>query len=379
MKKLYIMGCGYEGLKLFYRLKKEGYEIEGFLDNYQEGELFGEKIMHLTDLLQVVNLEEICILISSEKYYLEMKEQLIGVGLTEFIHFLKGAALGKKVAVIIGNCYVNPIVKYLESNVHFREEYFFYHKISLVDRAIEYELDQAVLENSQLCLYQDLKEDNPYGIAFSRRNIESFLLEQCKRIVFPNLVGMGKMLFIQGSVNDERNIGYGQKYGLFPYRDEVIDGLVNKGMGTEEVIKYIREKNFYTKNEIEQNFDIVVEKFVQREKNWDIKIIDYILETYKEEPAFYDVKHPSDKIMRKISVDILRMLGIDECDFLVEKEELSAYEMPVYKEVAEALDLKYWKQDAEIRQNSFQKLSPGMDWKEYVREYIFWCFERWNK
>ena len=379
MKKLYIMGCGYEGLKLFYRLKKEGYEIEGFLDNYKKGELFGKKIIHLTDILQATNPEEMLILISSEKYYLEIKAQLKNMGLMEFEHFLKGGAFGKKIAVIIGNCYVNPIATYLESNVHFHEEYFLYQKISLVDKTMKYELDKAVLENCHLCMYQDLKEDNPYGITFSKGNIERLLLEQCKKIVFPNLVGMGKMLFIQGSVNDERNVGYGQRYGLFPYRDEVIDDLVDKGLATEEIIKYIDEKEIYTKNEIQQNFDTVVEKFVQREKYWDIKIIDYILEIYKEEIAFYDVKHPSDKIMRKITEEILKILGIRRCDLQLERVELSEYEMPIYKEVAEALELNYWKCDYELRQASQAKLSKVMDWKEYVREYIFWCFERWNR
>ena len=81
--------------------------------------------------------------------------------------------------------------------------------------------------------------------------------------------------------------------------------------------------------------------------------------------------HPTNVILRKYSIDILKKLGIDDENIHTEVE-LDAYEMPIYPSIKKILGLRWDKEN--IRQcKSAKRMRDTMNLEEYIYEYLWWC------
>jgi len=158
---------------------------------------------------------------------------------------------------------------------------------------------------------------------------------------------------------------------MFECKDIVIDKLISDGMSVEEIQNYIKHRLVFSKEEVVENFNYIIEKFKLREKNCDVKITDFILENYKNYQMFYDLYHASAKVISEMTRRILIELGIENTKLSEQEFEYSGGEMPIYKDIAKALNLKYWSEDGEIRKKSYRKYTDVMNLDEYIKEYIF--------
>lgn len=115
-----------------------------------------------------------------------------------------------------------------------------------------------------------------------------------------------------------------------------------------------------------------MEKIIQSEEKWDIKISDYILDNYKTEKIFFDTRHPTNFVLEEI---VRRLLDFLEMNASIEHadDEISEEEVPVYPCVKKALGLEW--DIRNIRNNAEHRLTSGrMDMAKYVQEYIYWNY-----
>lgn len=159
---------------------------------------------------------------------------------------------------------------------------------------------------------------------------------------------------------------------MFPHGDIVIDECIKRGMSVDEIIAYVKSDSIFSKEAILQNFAEYMEKIKKREEAWDIKIYDYIVLNYKKTKLFYDVGHPTNIIMKKISNEILAMLGMELCDREIDTQ-MDIHETPVYPAVKKCLNLE-WTEGYIRESNLAKKASVRMDLDEYVRLYVWWCY-----
>ena len=370
-KKLALFGCGFEGEKIYYQLMRRGLRFERIYDNYKTGHFYGNDILRIQEDCSV--LKDMYILVSSSVYYDEIKKQLEGYGLKEFEDFIIGASYDKKLAVVNGNCYRQIICHFLNSSKQFKKKYYIYDTRPVFEIGEE-GLRDDLLQQCDLFIHQDIRENNLYGYRVSDNYAKSLLKEECIDITIPNLVGMGMAFFIQncdncyeGNIHDRNKL----PFGMFPYGDKVIDRMLEEGKDLGKIISSIKSGKVFDKKFIQENFDQVILKFIEREKNWDVKIMDYILDNYKEVKMFYDIKHPTNIVIYQIVKRLLEHMGMQGDDISC-PINLGGYETPIYPEVKEVLGLNYGGTDEILRTDTFCKLTDYMDIDEYVRQYIFW-------
>lgn len=196
-----------------------------------------------------------------------------------------------------------------------------------------------------------------------------------KEIIIPHLFGFGKAFFPQSDWNKRNEkINNGRdRNGMFPHADTVIDECVKQKKTIEEIIDYCKSDSALDKEFIIKNFKIYMKKIKEREEFWNIKIYDFIVENYRNEKLFYDVGHPTNIIMEKISMDILYELGIYG-EPIYTKIQMDDHENPVYPSVRHTLNL-YWKEEELRKSPTARRMCSRMDFEEYIKEYLQWSYK----
>ena len=375
-RKTAILGCGMEGSALYYRMRMAKVFPDFFVDNYRTELFWGHHVNTLSDILSQD--ETPFYYISSEKYYPELKKQLLAHGLREFYDFCKGAAFNKKLVYINANCYAFMLQEGLNSVAEFNEKYYIYYATPFYLEPDEFSNDEY-LKNCDVYIHQDVRRENPIGEKFSDEYTRKRISNKCKEIVVPNLVGMGKLYFQQAYyMEDDKNKEAGSMFGVFPQGDKALDELYKEIGDVTETIEKWNSTSFFTPEEILNTANEVIKKYKKREENWDVRIVDYIEENYKTRRMFYDLYHPSNEVYEVIVRGILSELGIEDRGIAFDKSQ-NEYELPIYPEVAETLGLTFWEKEATIRRGSVFKFINNMDSKEWAREYLCWCYVRHNK
>lgn len=360
-KRIAILGGGTEGERFFYYLRERSYIVSKVFDNYKVGSFHGFEIEKVPNDQKKY---DYFYLITSEKYYKEIKKQLEKRGLREYNDFAFSYEGIKRIAIINANCYGIIIGEYLRSSKAFSENYFI-HSIPPIYENTQGFIANEVLKQCDLFIHQDIRRDNKYGKRLSDDYIRRQLKSTCVDITIPNLVGMGSIFY---PFMERRKVNNVQAETYFPFADKRIDELYARGKSTSEIVGVINNVSLSNDIYIRDNMRKVVEKFKKREEHWDIKVIDYILDNYQKRQFFYDPYHPVNEVLEIISNGILRSLGFDR-ENLNAEQDLGASEMYLYPDVKAALGLQY--DSREIRKKSFYKLTSEMNLEEYVKQYLF--------
>ncbi len=356
-----LFGVGFRGERFFY-INNKRENIKMCFDNNGYGEEFhGIPVLSPEPSI----LRKYFVIITIEDYR-PIRNQLEEYDLKEFEDFIGWEFYDKKIALIHGNCYRRIWDKCLKSSKEFSRVYALYDnpEIHLNSQKI---VRESALRHCDLLIAQDIQADNMYGYSLSFEYIRKQVPEICKIVVVPNLVGLGKGFFPQGKIKIDKKV----KRDIFPEADVNIDRMVQGGADWIQIGEKLKE-NIYQKEYIISNFNLYIDKMLEREANWDIKIVDYILHNYKTEKIFFDTRHPTNTVLEEIIRRLLLFLGMS-ANFDHADDEISEEEMPVYPCVKEALGLE-WDTKA-IRNNNQHRLMPGtMDMIQYIKEYIFWNY-----
>lgn len=369
MDKIVMFGAGDQAV-LDYYILREHYDIAYVLDNDEAKQLFYGKRVELPDESNVR--QYFIVVCMNGENYLEVAEQLKSYGLKELRDFCPSGAMGKKIVLLHGNCHVRVLKQYMISSELFRSQYYIYPTPPVQCFGGGY-IDEDVLGGCDVFIHQDIRKDNPYGEQVSDEYTVSRLNSKCKNITIPNLYrNFGKAFFPQEAWNKSNRQNRNIAKGMFPYGDANVAKLVEQGIRDRDEIIGFLKGHVYSKEFIQERFEFYKEAILERQKNWDIKIMDYILNNYKSCKLFYDTEHPCNNVIKEICKGVFELLDID-CRSIKEVDaNLGEYEEAVYPCVMEALGLAW--DEKNIRENKF-KLQQKMDFDEYYKEYLYWCYE----
>jgi len=351
-----IFGAGNTGEKFAYKYFNQ-IKICCFWDNQKTGEFLGYPVYRPERNSQKI------IIVASNAYF-EIRAQLIDMGYEEFHDFIPFQIFRKKMAVAYGNCHMDVIRRYLQHNKEFASEYGFYPfpQIQRMNR-LQFEYDK-ILQNCDLFFHQSIRKNNRYGAAYSSENMLQYVKETCNIISVPNLYGLPKYLFPQLDMQYDGPVGNIPPF----FVDNNIKAWLKMGKSKKEIMSYILFGGVYSKREIIIMWEDFQRKLGKREKEWDIKISDYIFSNYQKEKLFNDTNHITSKMAKEIAVRILKYMGYQTPVFL-ESPSMDALEVFVYHDVKEALGLAF--EEKFIRKYSQDaSLLSGyeMDLEEYIEQ-----------
>lgn len=357
----FILDNGIENIMFFIEEKKQ-------LKNF-----YGKPVKRLKDIM--LKKEFIVIAVSTPVYF-GIKETLEELGLYEFEDFIFYKLYNKKIAMIYGNCHTIPIKEGLSLTKEFYKEYGFYplKQIQEMKRTNALEDSFKVLEKCDLFIHQSIRKENLYGEEYASENLLSKLKNSCKIIAIPNLYGLGNCFFPQTYKREGWSTSSGNT--LFPYRDRFIDKYYKEGYSVEKIVKILKDDNLIDTAEIIHNLNLFFDKVRMREREWNIKIFDFLVSNYQKQQIFYDPYHPTNVVIKYIIIQILYLLYpgyIWESDIYDYISKLDEYEIPIYSSISNILSLQYKK--TYLRENSKARISDtAMDLEEYVREYLMFNF-----
>lgn len=372
MKEIVIWGTGLEAEELYYHIRNKDIHVLYFLDNNAEpGKLHGCEVKKPNR----ENTHDCFIVVATNRWYGQIAEQLRSYGRREIKDFVLYKAWNKQIVLMHGNCYMGVLGHFMRTSEEFNSKYYIY-PAPLVHENTKGYIEPELLTNSDVLIYQDIRNNNKFGEKLSAEyTVTAFHGGggvNRKAICVPNFVGLGKGFFPQ-DIDNNYNRDTKIPLGMFPNGDANIERLWMAGEDTDQIAEYI-SGDVYSRQYIIDNFNRYMEKIIEREKNWDVKITDYLLRTYRKEQVFYEKDHPCNNVLKEICRGVFDILGLDKetvKDF--DEVNLSGRQMPIYKCVEKALGLEY--SSTSIRRKIGKFCSGDMDLTEYVKEYCYYCFE----
>lgn len=363
MNSLVLFGAGIEGEK-FLRHFWNDISFKYVMDNKKKG-LFYNLIIK-----EPKYEENIFIIVTSYRYYFEIRKQLIELGYREFIDFIPMSLYKKKMAVAYGNCHMGLVKMYLERHKEFSADYGFYPLPEIQMLGDDFPL-KDILPFTKLLLHQSVREDNRFGYEFSSNNIIAMMPQDCIIISCPNLYGLPKCFFPQLELFEDKI----NMFSLFcSYKEKNIEYLVRAGVSKEIIKNKLQSGGVYTKNEIVLLWEEFKNKLVTREKQWDIKISDYIFEKYKTEKLFNDTWHITTKLGREISNRIIKYMGYHNFEIPIIIPSSDYNEVFIYQDVKDALGLEFEEKTIRNYSRNVSYTNADMDLDGYVDElYQYIC------
>ena len=276
----------------------------------------------------------------------------------------------KEAVVIYGNCHTAIIAQMLETCREFNDKFYIIPTKRIQEIKDPKELYEDCYSQCDVFIHQSIRLNNRYGEEYASENIIARLKPGCRVISIPNVYHLPLCFFPQYSDAQELRRG-GVTYF---FRDSIIDSHLGRPFKLAELVKRdYEDPGLYNKESIVAAFDAFVDKVRRREKDWDIKVSDFILKNYRSHQLFYDPNHPTNFFLNYIASEILKILinyNVDDSHSLKIDNCLDSIEMPVCKAVVEALHLD-WNNDV-IRRSMphTNRLGCNMNLSNYVYQYL---------
>lgn len=357
------MGAGLEAEEFMYNCYVEHITIDFIIDNYITGEFHNCKIYKL-DEVENINNYFIVVACKSKETYLQIKDLLGKRGLNEFDNFIWFRMWNKKIIAINANCHGTALKKYLTASDEFNLKFAIYPIPELQNNFL---IEDNILKNVDVYIHQDIRAENKVSYYLSDEFILTRLKQDCQRICIPNFVGFGKMFF--QTVNEGGYVANRQV--LMFYRDNAIDQCVEKDKECSlDELKDMLNDLRIDEEETHKKFNEYMIKIKKREKNWDIKVSEYIEENYKYQKLMNDIDHPSNLMMKYICDQVAEHLEIEPVGFDCFDLGVETFLQPRIKEV---LGMDFEEKEVEMAQR-FPSGKKKINYDDYLRQYV-WLHE----
>lgn len=371
MKEIVLFGTGISAEKFIFECGSD-FDIKYVLDFKK----YSRKFLGKYDVYEPTkeNCSKYFIVVAGDYYRSKIIPFFKQMGKEELVDYIWYEWNEKEIVIINANCYGPHIKKYLQADDDFTKSFCFYPVPTICENHAG-TIDENIIKRCSVFIHQDIKPDNAFGYKLSDEYLLKQIPSNTKTITIPNLVGFGSAFYPQSESSNMRSRPFpNAANGLFPHADKILDSMCIQGDTLCKIINKCRNTRILKKSEIIDGLNNSYKKFKKREENWDIKVVDMIMDLHRDTKVFYDKVHPANFIIRNICEEILNKLGIHKKLNLL-GNGINAYENPVYPDVKEYLKLSWGGYEEKIRQGSPFKLTKGeMNTEEYIREYVFWCY-----
>ena len=273
---------------------------------------------------------------------------------------------------IYGNCHTMIISDMLSNDSDFLSKYAIYQIPPIQKINDKTFFDSPCFSCFDVFIHQSIREENQYGKEYSSKAIIKKLKKDCKVIAVPNLFHMPKFLFPQ--CNYDKTTLQWRKGNTVFFRDNIIDKGLVYSSSIKKNFRYYQSQTIISEEDVKKSFLTFKEKLLSREKDWDIKVSDYIMNNFQTKQLFYDPSHPTNEYLEYIVLELKELLlGIKYKRVLWDKEKiqkLDVTEMPVLDTVRNALGITYSADTLRNSANGGRIISSEMDTKEYIHQYI---------
>lgn len=289
-------------------------------------------------------------------------------GFVEFVNYIREQYLLKQMVLIYGNCHTRVIKECLQQNTEFSSQYVIYPWKPIQEIANPAYFKSEVLDWCDIFIHQSIRKENRYGEDYSSDRIISKLNGNARIISIPNLYHLPMHLF---PAFDEGEFYYPLIGGILFFRDKILDDLfvIEKG----NIKKIIQKYKLYDKwdpDEIQKKYMHFKEIVHEREKQWDIKVSDFIDSNFRDKLLFYDPNHPTSFFLSWIADNILSLLGVEEKNDIIIYSEMDQFQIPISKYIYDFYDIKYdyIQIYRKHTKNYFGRSELNID--EYIKQYL---------
>lgn len=297
--------------------------------------------------------------------------------LVEFEDYIYEKYVSKQIVLLYGNCHTGIVKKYLKTSAEFNEKYEIYPLREIQEVSDPTYFDLPVFKACDVFIHQSIWKKNRYGEKFASDYVISKLPAECKVISMPNVYHLPRSLFPQ--YYEATELRYNNRTYFF--RDKIIDEGLMLGKSVNEIAdEYYRYK--FDPISIQTGYCEFIDAVRYREKDWDIKVADFIDSNIKEQPMFFELNHPTNYLIKYYAENILKiLLGEAYSIGEIELYKLDSYQMPMLTQVSEILGLTYSTKGGQLRNTGTKVRHVPMDIKEYVKQYYsaIWICGEFNK
>lgn len=394
--RIVLYGTGMFAEKFYYKFREQ-FSIEYCIDQRKRKTFHGLEVFKPEEKSCDLKTKKVIVAVAGDKQYNAIRKTLIKMGLKEFEDFLWSYELGKKIAILYGNCHFAVLKEYLIRTPSFALEYTIRFK-SVYDKEGDdfYRVpSETELRNCSLLIMQDIRNENSHQL-LSVTEIKEMAPDCCKIVVVPNLYGYNlffpqflkspsneprvasecHVAEISGNENEEgkRIANIAWEVGFMINSDENIAFVHNKKLSIEHVISFMEDDNYYDHDDIRNNFDEQIRKIKERESFCDIIISDYLIETLHDKQMFYDPQHPCEHVICEKGRRILLRLGLVPLPECVISPILNDTELFIYESVRQALNLNYRQDYIRIGADHASLQHGCLSREEYVKDVLSWTY-----
>ena len=285
--------------------------------------------------------------------------------------------MNKKIVIIYGNCHTIAFSKYLTLCEEFNSKYTIFPIKPIQDVKDPTYFEMKEIKTCDVFIHQSIRENNRYGKEYSSANIIAKLKPTCQIIAIPNVYHLPPCFYPQ--YTEEKEFSYNGRTYFF--RDRIIDEAVKNGKHINEIVNTYHNYVFDEKSIIEEYHNFI-DKVKKREREWDIKVSDFILKNTRKIQLFYDPNHPTNALIKYYAQEVLKKLLEDSfsvselMDF-----RLDSYEMPTHESVHKALNLDYKSDEKEMRITGMKIYEQKVYLKQYISQYfaMLWTCREFDK
>ena len=295
--------------------------------------------------------------------------------LTCLKHCLSQGANQDKLLVAYGNCQMHDYYDCLNRCPNFVDHYdSVYFKYKEYPRWQENQVE-ALLQVADVFIYTKENFDRKY------RDLEKYVSSvnpNCVVIAIPCYSFRG--IFPQTNPHVQEQVKFDivqDIFNTFHREDLIFNALIEQGATVDNVLAKYRSADTFTTEEIQKLFNVSIKQLAMMDRVSAVKIHDYISDNIHKRRLFKDPVHMEDELVWFITRQLLTQLGCSG-----PKENIGGTihyfsEIPIYPEVAEALDLKWWGPDSKCE----LRLAEGMllvSPEEFIRRYYQFSHNAWQ-
>ena len=284
---------------------------------------------------------------------------------------LFAAGCGKQIALVYGNCHFHVLTRYLLRAPAFTQRYC----LVVIPPVFEMEeleirtISESLLENTDLIIYQQIRQENLYGAQWSTEELLSRLPRTCIRICIPNTVFFG--YFPQeGPRHDTILKNQINRVPMF-CGDKYIDAVYQSSRSIRQTVAVLSSPDYLSEDQVAKNLNRSFRILELQDLGCDIPMRDFVIREFRRQHLFTEPKHPTNPFFREMSERILRKIGLSDrlCDpeSLDKEDTLSTINRLLYPSVIKHLGLQF---DCDSYYCDRRLTNQKLSFAEFIELYI---------